>query len=143
MAGIVEHLPNPALALDEALQRVAVWDEGGSSTALGSRTRASSLDEQASGQCQCDCVCRKTTDVLVHLFFSNCCASLDVFLSMFSHCAETVAALHCLPSRMGCNCGEWDVMGDLHRTSMHGAFRLLLSLSSSVSRCDREVCAWR
>ena len=33
-----QHLQHPALALDEALRRVAAWDDAGSSTAGGSRS---------------------------------------------------------------------------------------------------------
>ena len=47
-----KHMLSPTLTLDEALRRVAVWDDAGSSAAGGSRTRESSLIEQASGHCQ-------------------------------------------------------------------------------------------
>ena len=48
---------------------------------------------------------------------------------MFSQCAVTVAALRLLPSRMGCNRKDRDVMGDVYRR--HGANMFARSLSFS------------
>ena len=50
-----------------------------------------------------------------------------------SQCAVTNAALLFLPSRMGCNSGEWDVMGDMYRHQLVWRASLKLTLCSFLT----------
>ena len=117
---------------------------GGAAESGGRRWILDGRQGEAGRDLEVDCL-RPLSHIKQLLCFLSSCSRDETSGGSLARDTPTSAAFKLSPISDGLY-GKWDVLGDLYRRrriAVMFAWYFASSLFKKVSRCDREVCAWR